>query len=324
MPFEILRQEITQMNIDAIVTSTGSYPEVGGEADLLINQAAGPELIAERKAFGYLNVSEAIITKGYDLKAKYVIHTVGPMYIDGKQREEEILEKTYQNVLKLAIENEVTSIAFPLISSGAFGFPRGKALEIALSAVKSFLNYHEMKIYLVIFDEASYQLSLEKFNTIRDYLDIEMFDGPAMNYFISDEFEYFGSKRKLNFEKTLEEIKLELDQTFAESLFKLIDERDLNDIDVYKKANIDRKLFSKIKSNANYQPSKITALAFSIALELNLDQTKDLLGKAGYALSPSSKFDKIIEYFIETENYDLYEINQVLFAFDQKTIGVID
>jgi len=130
--------------------------------------------------------------------------------------------------------------------------------------------------------------------------------------------------KKSSQQRKLDDLEFELGETFAESLFRLIDERELNDVQVYKKANIDRKLFSKIKSNTDYQPSKMTAIAFSISLELNLDQTKDLLNKAGYSLSPSSKFDKIIQYFIEDENYDLYEINQVLFAFNQKTIGGLD
>jgi O-acetyl-ADP-ribose deacetylase (regulator of RNase III) len=328
MPFEILRNDIAAMNVDAIVNSTGSYPHVGGGADFMIHKAAGPDLIAERKTFGFLNTSEAIVTKGYHLKAKHVIHTVGPVYEDGKQHEEEMLRKTYRNVLNLAIEHGIGSIAFPLISSGAFGFPRGMALEIALSEIKSFLDKHDMNIYLVVYDKASYQVSLERFITINDYLKKEKDHRQPMYSRINRHDACGPDDMKQNRSELVRQdfaqLDLELDETFAESLFRLIDERELNDVEVYKKANIDRKLFSKIKSNCHYQPSKITALAFAIALELNLDQTSDLLNKAGYSLSPSSTFDKIIEYFIESENYDLYEINQTLFAFDQKTIGVLD
>jgi O-acetyl-ADP-ribose deacetylase len=183
-------------------------------------------------------------------------------------------------------------------------------------------------IYLLVYDEASYQVSLERFISVKNYLENNIEDG-LITYDKNENLnlvETTYSKERVIFSKTrtLDELIFELDETFTESLFRLIDERELSDVVVYKKANIDRKLFSKIKSNINYQPSKMTTIAFSIALELNLDQAKDFLNKAGYSLSPSSKFDKIIQYFIEDKNYDLYEINQVLFAFDQKTIGGLD
>jgi O-acetyl-ADP-ribose deacetylase (regulator of RNase III) len=319
MPFEILRQDITKMNVDAIVNSTGSYPGVGGGADFKINESAGPELLAERQSFGFLKTTEAVLTKGYQLNAKHVIHVVGPVYVDGTQNEEELLYKTYENALKLASQTDIESIAFPLISSGTFGFPRGKALEIALNAIKSFLDISNMMIYLVVYDERTYQLSLDRFISIKSYIETNQIEKSYLNRRIYSA-NYLKSDESPQLKK-LEDIMDRLDDTFAESLFHLIDERGLDDISVYKKANIDRRLFSKIKSNLDYQPSKLTAVAFAIALELSLDETKDLLAKAGYALSESSKFDLIIQYFIENENYDLYEINQVLFTFNQKLLG---
>ena len=325
MPFEILRQDITKMKVQALVNSTSAYPHVGEGSDFDINQAAGPELFKERASLGVLEPNTAVITQGYQLEANHVIHVVGPVYLDGHHQEHQDLYQTYLNALTLAKEHNIESIAFPLISSGTYQFPRGEALKVALSAMKFFLDQHDMMIYLVVYDEASYQVSLERFISVKSYLDHVILDDTSTDHRPHRlHVESLKTPSRASKKRSIDEIDFELDETFAQSLFRLIDERALNDVEVYKKANIDRKLFSKIKSNPHYQPSKITAIAFALALELNLDQTKDLLNKAGYALSPSSKFDKIIEYFIEDEHYDLYEINQVLFAFDQKTIGGVD
>jgi len=328
MPFEIIKQDITKMNVDAIVNPTSSNPSISVGNEYELHHAAGPALFAERHKFGYLEKTKAIITHGYNLAAKYVIHVARPIHIDGKHNEQDDLYQTYINALYLAEQYHIESIGLPLISSETNHFPRGKALKIALLAIKSFLDHHNMYIYLIVNDESSYQISLERFVSISNYLEFESTD--EVIFYKNDE-EYLdfkidpiSIKTSSSISRSLESINIELDESFAETLFRLIDERELNDIEVYKKANIDRKLFSKIKSNMDYQPSKLTAIAFSIALELNIDQTKDLLNKAGYSLSPSSKFDKIIYYFIENKIYDLYEINQVLFAFEQKTIGGLD
>lgn len=315
MPFQIVRNDITKMKVDAIVSPTSSHGDFIGGTELQITAVAGKELEQERKKIGFIKETEAMITSSFNLDSKYVIHSVGPIY-QMNARAHEKLYDTYMNALNLAVDYHINSIAFPLISSGTFMFPRGEALEVALRAIRDFLNDREMIIYLVIYDEASYQVSLERFITINDYLktndDDLIYEKMSSNMI---------SYSDLNM-RSLDDILDELDETFQQMLFRLIDERNLDDVYVYKKANIDRKLFSKIKSKEDYQPSKMTVVAFAIALELNIDQTKDLLGSAGYALSSSSKFDKIIEYFIVNESYDLYEINQVLFAFEQKTIGL--
>lgn len=319
MPFSIVRADITKMSVDAIVNSTSALPLVGKGVDFSIYQAAGPKLFRARKAFGVLKTGEAYLTDGYDLKANKVIHVVGPIYGGGLSGEESMLRKTYRNAFDLARKNRIGSIAFPLISAGAFRFPRGKALSIALSEIKTFLDEYEMMIHLVVYDEASYQLSRERFVTVASYIDrhVEPVDSTptAMN-----RFEYARPLANRMIDDVIDDV----DLTFSESLFRLIDQKGFDDVGVYKKANIDRKLFSKIKSKTDYQPSKKTAIAFSIALELSLDETMDFLEKAGYALSPSSKFDLIIRYFIEQGTYDLYEINQTLFSLTGKSIGGID
>jgi len=326
MPFKILRNDITTMKVDAIVTSTNSKPIIDGGVDQKIHEVAGTELLIQRQLFGILKTSQAIITLGYNLPAKHVIHVVGPIYQEGHHNERQVLHDTYTNALNLALTHNVKSIAFPLISTGRFRFPRGEALQIALHAIKTFLDTQEMMIYLVVYDESSYQISLKHFVSVKSYIDDysnEEYMNQRMLYSKVENNQFQPIVDKASKHRSLGDVIDQVDETFAKALFRLIDEKNLDDIAVYKKANIDRKLFSKIKSNFNYQPSKVTTLAFALALELNLDETKDLLSKAGYALSSSSKFDLIIQYFIENENFDLYEINQVLFAFDQKTIGGI-
>lgn len=321
MPFEILRKDITKMEVDAIVNSTSPYPAVGGGADFAIHQKAGAELLKERASFGMLETTQAIITKGYNLPAKHVIHVVGPIYLDLHDEEEKLLYQTYLNALKLADQHHLESIAFPLISSGTFGFPKGIALDIALKVTKAFLEDHDMMIFLLVYDNESYQASKERFKDIKSYLEMkENRNDLNVIYNYSD----INLNLVLPSKRSLDDVVDELDDTFVECLLRHIDNSDLDDVQVYKKANIDRKLYSKIMSNYEYQPSKRTAIAFAIALELNLDETKDLLNKAGYSLSPSKKFDCIIEYFIENEIYDMYEINVALSYFKQKGLGTID
>ncbi|MFP4177837.1 MAG: macro domain-containing protein [Acholeplasmataceae bacterium] len=314
MPFSIIRADITTMAVDAIVNSTSSLPLIGEGVDLSIYRAAGPKLFEARKAFGVLRTAQAVMTAGYDLCAKSVIHVAGPIHGSATYDEEEMLGRTYRNALGLALEHGVESIAFPLISAGAFQFPRGRALAIALEEIKDFLDDHEMMIHLLVYDDASYQLSRERFITVASYIDRHGRD--AATEPMTDGISY----ARIPAERSLDDIIDEAESTFAEALFRWIDRKGFDDVSLYKKANIDRKLFSKIKSNADYQPSKKTALSFALALELNLDETVDFLARAGYALSPSSRFDLIIRYFIERQIYDLYEINQALFSLTRTSL----
>lgn len=335
MPLEIIRNDITKVHVDAIVNAANSSLLGGGGVDGAIHQAAGSELLDECRTLGGCKVGQAKITKGYKLPAKYVIHTVGPVWHDGKSDEEKLLADCYRNALTLAKGYKLESIAFPLISSGAFGYPKDKALKIAISIIGDFLLSNEMTVFLVVYDKAAFALSEKLFSSIAQYIDDKYIEERPLDrsnrfeerhllqeYYIEEPFlspmEAPLKKRK----RSLDDVVKHMDETFSQMLLRLIDEKGMTDAETYKKANIDRKLFSKIRNDIYYKPSKPTAIAFAIALSLNLDETKDLLLKAGFALSHSSKFDIIIEYFIEDGNYNIFEINEALFAFDQNLLGV--
>lgn len=323
MPFEIIRNDITKVSVDAIVNAANPTLLGGGGVDGAIHRAAGPQLLEECKTLGGCRVGQAKITKGYNLPAKYVIHTVGPVWNGGKNNEENLLAECYMNSLELAKQYNLESIAFPLISSGAYGFPKDKAFKIAVSQIQDFLLENEMLVYLVIYDSDSFIISKKLFSTIKQFIDDnyvienQLVSGRIYNADTFNREITYVSKEKI---RSLDEIIEQVDETFSQALIRLIDEKGMTDVEVYKRANVDRRLFSKIRNNKDYQPSKNTAIAFAIALRLNLDETIDLLAKAGYTLSHSSKFDLIIEYFIENENYNIYKINEVLFAFNQKLL----
>ena len=329
MPFQILHNDITNMETDAIVNAANSkLLEGGGVCGEIFSKAGRDELQKECTLLAPCAVGHAVITKGYNLKSKYIIHAVGPIYKDGNSNEETYLKSAYENSLKLAKDYNLKSIAFPLISAGIYGYPKEEALNIAISTIKEFLKHNEMDIYLVVFDRKVVQLSEELYENIKHYIDCFYEDENYAPRNINDleieeifEANYY-SKQIIHDEKSFSKESLEsildnMDETFSEMLLRLIDEKGKTDVQVYKKANMDRKLFSKIRSNKDYNPKKTTALSLAIALELSLDETKDLLSRAGYSLSPSNKFDLIIEYFIKNENYDIFIINEALFSFEQ-------
>ena len=337
MPLEIVRNDITKMQVDAIVNTANPRPIVGGGVDRAIHKAAGAELLAARKEIGDIAVGKAVVTPAYNLPAEYVIHTVGPVWQDGKHGERELLAECYANSFRLAMEHQCSSIAFPLISAGVYGCPPEIAITAATQAIREFLLAHEMDVYLVVFDRRSFKISSSLFDDVQSYLD-EMYVEELL-----DE-EYRGDdrgRRRRAFDETvcmaedvialspaskekqrsLEDLLDEIDDTFSEALLRLIDAKGKKDPEVYKRANIDRKLFSKIRNNPAYQPSKTTALAFAVALELNLDETRDFIGRAGYAISHSNKMDIIVEYFIKRKEYDIFTVNEVLFSYRQPLLG---
>lgn len=338
MTLHIIRNDITKMNVDAIVNAANSSLLGGGGVDGCIHSAAGPELLAECKTLGGCATGNAKITKGYRLPAKYVIHTVGPRWFGGNHAERELLISCYRNSLALAKKYCCESVAFPLISSGIYGYPKDQALRIAVDTISEFLIDNDMTVYIVIFDKKAYAISEKVFTDVYEYIDDNYVDEHSdsisrRNFKLMDESSFFNeiyevNPHYLNFEvqsselsKSLNDALEQIDESFSEMLLRKIDAKGMTDSECYKRANIDRKLFSKIRKNKFYKPSKPTVIAFAIALELSLEETKEMLMKAGFALSHSKKFDIIVEYFINNKNYNIFEINEVLFAFDQTLLG---
>ena len=335
MPMEIIRNDITKMVVDAIVNASNTELKMGGGVSGAIFAAAGAEALkAECESIGGCGVGEAVITSGCGLPAKFIIHTAGPIWRGGGFREEELLRSCYWNALSLAAENGCKSVAFPLIASGIYGYPKGMALQGAIAAVSEFLMDHEMKVYLVVYDRKAFALSEKLFSSVGKYIDDNYVDEHLGRNFRGNEFlECYSSQIKTSEcidsdlapsklkRRNLEDVLEQMDETFSVSLLRLIDEKGMTDVDTYKNANIDRKLFSKIRNGKGYKPNKKTALSLAIALGLNLDETQDLLTKAGFALSHSSRFDLIVEYFIQEGKYNIFEINETLFKFLEDTLS---
>ena len=443
MPFSIIRNDITKMAADAIVNTANPQPVIGAGTDSAIYKAAGAEqLLAERRKIGAIHPGEAAVTPAFALPAKYIIHTVGPAWRGGEAGEFEILASCYRKSLLLAKQLGCESVAFPLISTGTYGFPKDKALSVAMETIGAFLQADDLDVTLTVLNKEAFTLSRDLLDDVQSYIDdrtaeqlhqaeygapfgIGMYDErraakaamppqaqpmaqsgamsgsrpaeqskPRKGKGLFEKLASIGKKsanaalpeerpqapeeayeddaaallinsdeERIDFQysaKTVypkeeasapaagsatqpaasEEVKelyslvlakddspslpdrmAHLGDTFQERLLRLIDAQDLTDPEVYKKANLDRKLFSKIRSNAEYRPKKTTVLALAIALELDLAQTKDLLARAGFAFSPSSKFDLIVQYCFEKRIYDIFEVNALLFQYDQPLLG---
>jgi len=354
MPIQIIREDITKLKCDAIVNAANNSLLGGGGVDGAIHRSAGKGLLLECMKLRGCKTGQAKITGAYKLPCKYVIHTVGPVWRGGENGEKELLESCYRESLELAKEHECESIAFPLISSGVYGYPKDKALKVAIDVISTFLLENDMLVYVVIFDKAAYKISEKLFADIKEYIDdhyVELHEDANYERMrrmqcsqVLDADACLGNESWFEDEigmpkaaqasvvkapapkasmpqASLNEKLNQIDESFSQMLLRKIDEKGMTDAECYKKANVDRKLFSKIRNNVHYSPRKTTAIAFAIALELSLDETKDMLMKAGYALSHSNKYDIIIEYFIQNGNYNIFEINEVLFAFDQSLLG---
>ncbi|MCR5329451.1 MAG: macro domain-containing protein [Saccharofermentans sp.] len=385
MAFQIIRNDITKITADAIVNTANPEPVCMAGTDSAIYAAAGADKLLEaRRKIGMIEEGSVAVTPAFDLEAKYIFHTVGPVWQGGDKGEKEVVRNCYVNCLNKALELGVESIAFPLIATGVYGFPKADALQIATSVFSSFLSENEMSITLVVFDNESFALSGKIFAGIDQFIDDHYVEAKTDEEYgfgnaISDSeavfedaaeepaedarrrrkeerFRFLNSRMlareeecrmapppehaapaspvaaagaamaapaspKMQAKRSLDDVMKNLSETWSESLLRMITEKGYEDTEVYKRANVDRKLFSKIRSNKDYKPKKTTAVAFALALRLNLDETKDFIARAGYAFSPSSKFDLIIEYFIENEVYDFMTINIALFDHDEPLIG---
>lgn len=468
MPFRIVRNDIVRMPVDAIVNAANSALMRGGGVCGAIFEAAGSEqMTAACDAIGHCNTGEAVATPGFALPARHVIHTVGPVWQDGLHGEPEQLANCYRNVLELARELEDRTVAFPLISSGIYGYPRYDALDVAIREIRIYLAAHDdMTVYLVLYDldstlaakglvndiqlfiddvyiastaderrrvrefdelyeadpgawydldqaqsyaqpQAAGRFGIERFDTLPDLDEVDeepeeygdygesaYYDDSAEDYDGFDEFVGYGRPNGFgagarddrgfsrgarsfiplpspsrtdmpdyaqaaepeeplpaappprrqrqsiasriselfhsvspeqasgrNARDDINDLIVNLDASFSQTLLQLIDERGLSDSVVYKRANMSRQHFSKIRSQAGYRPKKQTVLALALALELSLDDTKMLLERAGYAFSHADKRDVIVEYFIRRGQYDVFEINCALYDFDQVPLG---
>ncbi|HIW14810.1 MAG TPA: O-acetyl-ADP-ribose deacetylase [Firmicutes bacterium] len=328
MPLTIIRQDITKMPVDAIVNAANPSLLGSGGVDGAIHRAAGPQLRLACQKLGGCPTGQAKITKGFHLPCRYVIHTVGPVWRGGSFGEKDALTSCYRTSLQLALRAHCETVAFPLISAGAYGYPKDQALRVAVDTIGRFLLTHDLTVFLVVFDKAAYRISRETYCDIQSFIDDRFVeshqDSLARQQQRGEAARLMGASTAPAFfasSLSLEDAVSQLDESFTDMLLRKIDEKGMTDAQCYKKANLDRKLFSKIRKNRQYHPSKPTALALAVALELSLSETKELLQKAGFALSHSQKFDLIVEYFIQKGCYDIFAINEALFAFDQSLLG---
>lgn len=338
MPFTIVRQDITKMTVDAVVNAANEGLQKGGGVCGAIFAAAGAgELQAACDKLAPIKTGQAVITPAFSLPSKYIIHTAGPVYSRwNKAKCRSLLKSAYIQSLKLAEENGCESIAFPLISSGIYGYPKDEALEVARLAIEEYLKGHDMDVYLAVFDKTAFVLSAALLGSVESYIDEHYVDAhrqPRRDVLDAERAAIYNAQAAnlgaampmaapMMQSRGLDDIISNLDEPFSDTLLRLIDTKGKTDVEVYKKANIDRKLFSKIRTGNGYTPKKPTILALAIALELTLRETDDLLERAGYALSHASKFDVIIEYFIVNKKYNIFEINEVLFKYDQPLLGM--
>lgn len=466
MPFSIERNDLSLVRADAIVVSANENLMITGGVGAVVAKAAGFRLLqAACDEIGFCPTGSAVVTPGFNLPARFVVHAVGPVWVDGASGEAGLLRSAYDNALARAAEVGARSIALPLISAGTYRFPPELSLSIASDAIREFLASHDVEVRLVLYSRDSLVAGLAAYGEVAAYIDDRYVqerdafrsvvfegedrsvseprryeaegewgfsgdafeapsappsaparaepptaamsappasgraaglaekrpservaewwsaltggrrserastpvsdrveeaapspaEGPATasleepDYSLADEEAYSSfAMEEVSSSIPLEEhapssaleepvsasypeasapyytgrIELSellnsLDEPFSTTLLSLIDARGMTDVDVYKRANMSRQLFSKIRGDASYRPTKKTVLALAVALRLNLAETEDLLRRAGFALSHSSKADVIVEYFIVTGKYDIFEINETLYAFDQ-------
>ena len=375
MAFSIIRSDITKVKADAIVNTANPHPTFGSGTDHAIYEAAGvDELLAARKQIGEIARGDAVETPAFALNAKYIIHTVGPHWQGGENGEFDTLRSCYENSLKLAEKLKCRSIAFPLIASGSYGFPKDKALQIALSVIQPFVMENSMDVILVVFDKKAFELSGKVVENVREYVDSHYVEEAHKRERYYEDREYALNNSILNdrdrkafyerrrrhemFNKLkdfaeydmeeatitadtmpdesfeclvpdavsekidIDKVLLNQEKTFQEKLLEIIDERGLTAPQVYKNY-ISKQVYSKILLDKDYHPNKYTAIALCLSLHLNIEETKDLIGRAGWALSQSSKADLVVSACIQNGEYNVMEIDVILFDYDLPTLDKI-
>lgn len=342
MPFNIVRNDITKVSADAIVNTANSLPFVGRGTDHAIYKAAGyDELLAARKKIGEIEKGCSAWTPSFNLKnnkVKYIIHTVGTFYDGGNNGELDILRNCYKTALETAAQLKCKSVAIPLLSSGSLGFPKEIALQIAIDEISHFLFTSQLYVTLVVYDEASYKISENLFDDIQNFLDENNYEEDFKDVsFENRSAHLIGGKSSIcltsaklkqscnlveeDSRPLCSEVSFSVDEfieqsnntlNFQNTLQNIIASKHLENSEVYTKALIDRKFFSKIISNKNYVPKKQTVMALGLALELSLSEYESFLASAGYAFMPSSKFDLIVKYCVMNGIYNLVKVDVIL------------
>lgn len=327
MPFQIIREDITRVKVDAIVNPTDdAYTHLGG-TDKRIHDVAGEELYTECKRHDSLNVGDVCITSSFNMKnCKYIIHTFGPIYVDGKHNEEELLIGCYENVLRCAVDNNIESIAIPLISTGSFNYPKKDALRVATNVITNFIYNNELDVYLLVYDKEAFEISNSLYRDIHNYLEDNGIYDEAISYRTSKAFGFMSMPvgSSLSEHEALDEefsfVDFVEDESFNDCLRRIIREKNLIESDVYKGANLTKQAFNGIY-NEGKVPKKNNVLVLCIGLRLNIDEADDFIEKAGYSFSRGNKHDYIVRYFIENEIYDVFKINEILINEDLPYLG---
>lgn len=370
MPFQIIRNDITKVKADAIVNTANPEPKYAAGTDGAIYKAAGADkLLAERKKIGRIKCGDVAVTPAFNLKAKYIIHTVAPVWNGGNKGEFETLKSCYSRSLTKAAELGCESIAFPLIATGVYMFPKAEALRIAMDEISNFLMREDvdMTVKLVVFDDKAFRLSRNLFFQVESFInDDEVIAAHKEEYGLPDrEFErerarfrrqleeedYYasfslcensipmepvelepphgktkkttGSKpfNESTFDKNLYMSDGKEELSFQQHLLKLIIEKDLDNTTVYKRSNVTKGAFSKILCGDTKKPQKKTVLGLCIGLQLTLEEAEELLASADMAFNPYNKRDKLVIQCITHGQYDIDEVNAMLFVCEQPLLG---
>lgn len=300
MPFLMVRGDIAKMRTDAVV-----IPAAG---------AGQPHKIR-------LALCRAIMRKSFGSSAPSIIYVIVPAWTDDRNKREQLLEKAYRSALRLAVKNDLRSIAFPLLSSGNTRFAQEEAFRIARSVITAVVRREELSVYLVLQDHDPFIISHELSTALTSYIAVHEPKQRQMSSAVSRLSEFVLEADEASLDESLEDLLSCRQETFSQKLLSLIDQKDYRDAEVYHRANLDRRHFAKIRSNPAYAPKKNTVLALCIALRLDLQEREDLLRRAGYAFSPCSHADLIVRYFIEHGRYDIFDINEALFYHDLPLLG---